>query len=116
MILKKRGVMKNYEGNNKQFGSLHGQAEDPSFIISFPRAFGKVCVTKLLFFFPPPPQLSAEVLLSKAYNLQLLRRCCFEVDRVKRRFSGVSSSNCANVKRGNKKKNIFKKGGLQSVQ
>lgn len=33
-----------------------------------------------------------------------------------RRFSGVSSSNCTNVKRGNKKKNIFKKGGLQSVQ
>lgn len=51
---KKRGVMKNYEGNNKQFGSLHGQAEDPSFIISFPRAFGKVCVTKLPFFFPSP--------------------------------------------------------------
>lgn len=38
------------------------------------------------FFFPPPPQLSAEVLLSKAYNLQLLRRCCFEVDRVKDGF------------------------------
>lgn len=33
-----------------------------------------------------------------------------------RRFSGVSSSNCANVKRGNKKKKIFKKGRLQSVQ
>lgn len=46
--------MKNYEENNKQFGSLHGQAEDPSFIISFPRAFGKVCVTKLPFFFSLP--------------------------------------------------------------
>lgn len=55
-------------------------------LFRFPELLVKSVWQNCLFFFPPPPQLSAEVLLSKAYNLQLLRRCCFEVDRVKDGF------------------------------
>lgn len=55
-------------------------------LFRFPELLVKSVWQNCFFFFPPPPQLSAEVLLSKAYNLQLLRQCCFEVDRMKDGF------------------------------
>lgn len=69
-------------------------------------------MTKPLFFFPPPPQLSAEVLLSKAYNLQLLRRCCFEVDRVKDGFLVWVQVIVRMWSGAIKKKKYLKKGGF----
>lgn len=40
-LKKKRGVMKNYEGNNKQFGSLHGQLKTLLLLFRFPELLVK---------------------------------------------------------------------------